>query len=168
LTVRVSAAYALGPLAGARIVLKLGAMMPHRRNGPAAQRFAERRQRENDAPKLRSQAPTLESLQLEIEDSADLGVTKYIRTFMVDHAPALFLVPCSDPRCLDGGHDLTREVMGSLRALEASFRGRDDCPGSIGPSPCRRVLKFRGTAAYRPGSGPVQDTFGKGTPSVAH
>ena len=139
-------------------------MMPHRRNGPAAQRYAERRQREDEAPKLSSQVPTLATLRLEIEECVGLGATKYIRTFVVDHAPALFLVPCGDPRCLDGGHDLTRDVMRALRALEVSFRGSDHCEGAIGTSSCTRVVNFQGTAEYRPGPSPVHGTLREGTP----
>jgi hypothetical protein len=140
-------------------------MMPHRRNGPAAQRYAERRQREDEAPKLSAQAPTLASLRLEIEECVGLGSTKYIRTFVVDHAPALFLVPCGDPRCLDGGHDLTREVMRALRGLEVSFKGSDNCEGAVGTSSCSRIVHFQGTAAYRPGPAPVQGTFREGSPN---
>ena len=134
-------------------------MMPHRRNGPAAQRYAERRQREDEAPKLCNQVPTLTSLRLEIEERAGLGATKYIRTFQIDHAPALFLVPCGDPRCVDGGHDLTTDVLRALRAREASFEGVDECPGSVGTnaSPCVRVVHFHGMAEYRKGPAPGLD-----------
>ena len=78
------------------------------------------------------------------------GGTKHIRRFMVDHAPALFLVACGDPRCTEGEHDLTHEIMRALRARQTSFRGSDDCAGSIGSSSCLRVIHFEGTARYRP------------------
>jgi hypothetical protein len=68
---------------------------------------------------------------------------------MVDRAPALFLVPCGDPRCADGEHDLTTVVMRALRARETSFRGIDECTGSVGSSTCPRVLHFQATAEYR-------------------
>jgi hypothetical protein len=124
-------------------------MMPHRRNSPAAARFAERRQRENEAPRLSDQAPALVSLRLDIEEQFGAGATAHIRRCVVDRAPALFLVPCGDPRCTDGGHDLTNDVMRAVRAGQTSFEGNDDCTGTVGTSPCLRVLHFHGTAEYR-------------------
>jgi len=117
-------------------------------NSPAALRFADRRQREDDAPKLSSQVPGLTMLQLEIEERTGIGGTKHTRRFLVDRAPALFLVQCGDPRCLDGEHDLTLTVMRALRAHETSFHGSDECRGSVGTSSCSRVIHFDGTAAY--------------------
>ena len=122
--------------------------MPHRANSLAAQRFADRRQREDDAPKLSSQVPSLISLKLEVEERTGVGGTKHIRRFLIDRAPALFLVACGDPRCIDGEHDLTLEVMHALRDRKTSFSGRDECRGAIGSSPCQRVLHFDGTAEY--------------------
>ncbi len=113
-------------------------------------RFAERRRREDEAQKLCQQIPDLASLEIEIEERAGAGGTKHIRRFMIDHAPALFLVPCGDPRCTEGEHDLTHEVMRALRARQTSFRGKDECAGSIGSSSCLRVIHFDGTARYRP------------------
>jgi hypothetical protein len=131
-----------------RAMLKLEIMMPGRRNSLAAQRFAVRRVREDEAPKLSAQIPALSSLRLAIQEKSGAGGTNHIRRVLVDTAPALFLVPCGDPRCTNGEHDLTRSVLHSLRAGETSFRGSDDCTGSIGSSPCLRVLHFDGTAEY--------------------
>jgi hypothetical protein len=122
--------------------------MPSRRNVLAAQRFAERRRREDDAPRLCEQVPSLKSLRIEIEECFGSGSTKHIRRFVVGSAHALFLVPCGDPRCVDGEHDLTYSVMHALRARETSFHGSDDCAGSIGSSVCARVLRFEGAAEY--------------------
>src|SRR5271170_1043639 len=116
-----------------------------RRNSQAALRFAERRRREDEALKLCQQVPALASLEIEIEERSGAGGTKHIRRFMVDHAPALFLVSCGDPRCTEGEHDLTHEIMRALRASRTSFRGSDDCAGSIGSSSCLRVVHFDGT-----------------------
>jgi len=124
--------------------------MNHRRNSPAALRFAERRRREDDAPRLHEQVPALVSLKLEIEDRCGVTMTSHVRRIMVDHAPALFLVPCSDPRCTDGEHDLTQTVMRAVRSGEKSFQGEDECRGSIGPSPCTRVVHFDAIAEYAP------------------
>jgi hypothetical protein len=122
--------------------------MNHRRNSPAALRFAERRRREDDAPRLHEQVPSLVSLKLEIEDRCGVTMTSHVRRIMVDHAPALFLVPCSDPRCTDGEHDLTQTVMRAVRSGEKSFQGSDECRGTIGPSPCTRVVHFDAVAEY--------------------
>jgi len=92
--------------------------------------------------------PALVSLKLEIEDRCGVTMTSHVRRIMVDHAPALFLVPCSDPRCLDGEHDLTQSVMRAVRSGEKSFQGSDECRGSIGPSPCTRVVHFDAVAEY--------------------
>jgi hypothetical protein len=69
---------------------------------------------------------------------------------VVDQAPALFLVPCGDPRCADGEHDLTTTVMRALRQHETAFKGQDECRGSVGPSACSRVLHFDAVAEYSP------------------
>ena len=128
-------------------------MMPMgRTNRRATERFAERRRREEDAPKLRTRVPELASLRFEIEERCGSGGIKYIRRFIVERAPALFVVPCGDPRCADGEHDLTTSVMQALYAHQTSFRGSDDCTGSLGTSgsACLRVLHFEATAEYRP------------------
>jgi hypothetical protein len=124
-------------------------MMFHRRNSPASQRFAERRRREDDAPKLCRQVPALASLRLEFDERCGIGATKHIRRFVIERAPALFLVVCGDPRCADGEHDLTTPIMRALRARETSFQGSDECPGSVGLGACPRVLHFDGIAEYR-------------------
>jgi hypothetical protein len=125
-------------------------MMNHRRSSAQALRFAERRRREDEAPKLCSRVPTLSSLKLEIEERTGVGSTKHMRYVVVDRAPALFLVPCGDPRCVDGEHDLTATVLHALDAHETSFQGDDGCTGSVGTAgDCGRVLHFAGTAEYR-------------------
>jgi hypothetical protein len=124
-------------------------MMNYRKNSPAALRFAERRRREADAPRLCDQVPDLVSLRLEIEERSGVTATKHIRRFVIDRAPALFLVPCGDSRCAEGEHDLTTTVMRGLRAHETSFEGSDECMGSVGLSACARVLHFDAIAEYR-------------------
>ena len=122
--------------------------MPYRRNDLGAVRFAERRRRENDAPKLRDQVPTLTSLRLDIEERSVVGASKHIRRVVVDRAPSLFLVACGNPRCAEGEHDLTSTVMRALLARETAFHGHDCCTGSLGHSPCEREIHFDGTAEY--------------------
>ena len=129
-----------------------GARLMNRRNRDAANRFAERRKREDEAPRLASEVPALESLRLEFEErrpgviSAEVS---HIRRVVVEHAPALFEVPCSDPSCTDGGHDLTNGVMRALRRGDEKLEGEDTCLGQVGNASCERILRYIGTATYR-------------------
>jgi hypothetical protein len=131
------------------VVTLFGMMKSRRRSSPQAVRFAERCKREDDAPRLREQVPNLISLQLDIEDRSCVAEgSAHTRRVVIDRAPALFLLPCADPRCTDGEHDLTSMVMRALRSEETSFHGEDPCGGSVGPSACSRVLQFEALAAY--------------------
>jgi hypothetical protein len=128
-------------------------MMNFRRNSPAALRFAERRRREDEAPRLSAEVPDLVRLELRVEDSAGLltgGSPMHIRRIVVEHAPALFLLSCQDPRCADGEHDVTTTIMRALRARATSFRGEDECSGTVGQGYCSRVMHFDAVAEYRP------------------
>jgi len=127
-------------------------MRAHRKHTAAAQRSAERRQREDDAPRLREEVPELLRLSLEIEERAEGSAAlqqKHTRHIVVDHAPALFLIPCGDPKCEDGGHDVTYAIMRSLRGRETEFTGEDGCSGSLGAGACRRILYYQAAAEYR-------------------
>jgi len=127
-------------------------MRAHRKQTAAAQRSAERRQREDDAPRLRDEVPDLLSLTLEIEERSEGTAAlqqKHTRRIVVDHAPALFLIPCGDPKCEDGGHDVTYAIMRALRSHEPEFTGEDGCSGSLGSSTCRRILYYQAAAEYR-------------------
>jgi hypothetical protein len=120
----------------------------------AAQRAAERRERENNAPRLAAEVPDLVSLRFEIEErSGSMAVMqpKYIRRIVVPNAPALFLVPCGDSNCADGGHDVTSIVIQALRSHRARFSGEEGCRGSLGGSgaACNRILHFDAVAEYR-------------------
>mgnify|MGYP000857459522 CR=1 FL=1 len=123
------------------------------RQSAAAQRSAERREREDAAPRLTSEVPNLVSLRLDIEEKTDAAAgtsqPKYVRRVVVTSAPALFLVPCGDPNCTDGGHDVTNAIMRALHARQTAFTGADDCHGSTGGASCSRVLHFEGTAEYK-------------------
>lgn len=126
-------------------------MMRSRRDSPTAIRFAERRSREDKAPRLHEQVPDLLSLQLDIEDRSGVGEgSAHTRRVVIDRAPALFVWPCGDPQCANGEHDLTTIVMRALRAHETSFHGEDSCMGSVGPNACLRVLQFEAVAGYQP------------------
>ena len=127
-------------------------MRSTRRFSEAAQRAEERRVRENEAPRLLVAVPRLLSLSLFIEDRADgsMARPKHVRRVVVQNAPALFLIGCSDSNCKDGGHDVTDLVMRALLRGETSFHGEDRCYGALGPSACTRVMHFDATAEYAP------------------
>lgn len=122
------------------------------RNREAAQRFAERRRLEDSAPRLSSLVPDLQTLSLEVEERRGgfgTGEAAHIRRIVVDSAPALFVLPCRDPACKEGGHDITDAITRSLRAKLTHFTGEDACMGSIGSAGCQRVMHFAATASYR-------------------
>ena len=123
-----------------------------RRNTEAAQRMAARRQREEESPRLRAEIPRLQSLKLEIDEKRGevLAGAAHVRHIVVDHAPALFVLHCSDRDCKDGGHDVTREVMAALRRGETTFEGSHVCDGRVGPRECGAMLRYVGSAVYRP------------------
>ena len=125
------------------------------RNTDAARRFAERRQRENDAPRLSTEVPELERLDLEISEhsgeTTQHADSTHVRRIVVSSAPAHFEIPCGDPSCDGGGHDLTNQIMRALRVRATTFEGDDVCHGGVGGAgtPCRRVLRFVATATYK-------------------
>jgi hypothetical protein len=128
-------------------------MYGNRRFSAAAQRSQERRERENQAPRLSSEVPRLVSLRMEIEETASgapVPEPKHVKRVVVEHAPALFLLPCGDSRCDNGGHDVTHSIMRSLRAGETAFDGEDNCHGSTGGAPCGRTLHYHAQAEYKP------------------
>jgi hypothetical protein len=118
----------------------------------ASQRFAERRRREDEAPRLLERVPELTGLRLEVEErraSSNAADSKHVRHVVVDRAPALFFLPCGDPACKDGGHDVTSPLMRGLMGRETKFEAEDTCSGSVGTAPCGRVLHVVGIATYR-------------------
>jgi len=123
------------------------------RGREAAERFAERRRREDEAPRLREVVPRLVVCKIDFEEGREGSVTpevSHTRRVVVDVAPALFLVPCGNPACRDGGHDITQSMLRGLRDGMQEIRGEDACYGSTGTANCGRVLKFKATAEYRP------------------
>ena len=127
-------------------------MTSYGRNGEAAQRFAERRQREDAAGRLHERVPSLESLKIEVEERRAGGTlpdASHIRRVVVDSAPALFILPCGDHSCKDGGHDVTYAILRSLEQGQTVFEGEDVCIGALGSAQCSRVLHYKGIATYR-------------------
>ena len=127
-------------------------MSMYGRSREASERFAERRKREDEAPRLITIVPQLKSLRLDLDERHKDGVVStepaHIRRVVVEHAPALFFMPCGDSRCREGGHDITRPVLDALRAGDTRFEGEDECHGSQGSGYCGRVLHFVGTAEF--------------------
>jgi hypothetical protein len=127
-------------------------MIPSRRKPSAASiRSTERRQREDTAVRLLAQVPSLVVLEFAIEErrgTASIAESRHVRRFVVERAPALFDLPCADRSCADGGHDVTREVMASLRAMSRTFTGEHTCDGNVGSGTCGRVLRYTATAKY--------------------
>jgi hypothetical protein len=122
------------------------------RQSEAAARSAERRRREDAAPRLKDQVPALETLRLDIQErraDAPIAESSHVRRIPVEHAPALFELPCHDAFCTEGGHDMTQIILQSLRAGETAFEGEDACNGHTGTAPCQRVLRYVATATYR-------------------
>jgi hypothetical protein len=122
------------------------------RQREAQERFAERRRRENDAPRLLSVVPALESLKLRLEEhraGGTLAEASHLRPIVVAHAPALFVFTCQDSSCKDGGHDLTSEILLGLKSKKEEFQGEDACRGQVGSAECARVLRYTATATYR-------------------
>lgn len=121
----------------------------------AAQRFAERRKREDDAPRLSTVVPRLDTLRLEVEERRGVALSaesKHVRHVVVAGAPALFVVPCGDRECKDGGHDLTDAILRPLSTGATTFSIDDACPGSVGNgrAACGRVVHVTANATYRP------------------
>jgi hypothetical protein len=121
------------------------------RQREGAERFAERRRRENDAPRLLSLVPKLESLRLVLEEHRAGGSRAepaHARPIVVARAPALFFFPCQDSGCKEGGHDITAAVCSALRTGKERFAGEDRCRGQTGTAECGRLMKYVATATY--------------------
>jgi hypothetical protein len=118
-----------------------------------AERFADRRRREDEAPRLLNVAQGLRSLRFQIEErraGSSLIETAHARPIVVSRAPALFFFPCQDATCKDGGHDVTIPIIDALRARKEQFEGEDRCFGRSGSADCGRVLRYVATATYDP------------------
>ena len=116
------------------------------------QAAAERRQREDAAPRLKERAPRRATLRFELHElrgERRLRETVHVWHIIVDRAPALFDFPCSEEFCRDGGYDIAYEVMRALEVGVSDFEGEDRCVGATGTAVCERVLHFVALATYR-------------------
>jgi hypothetical protein len=121
------------------------------RRGEAAERFAERRRQEDEAPRLRDVVPDLVACRIDITEAradATSADTAHTRHIVVARAPALLVIGCSDPSCRDGGHDLSSVLLRGLRERRIDIRGEDSCNGTVGAEHCGRKLSFHAHATY--------------------
>ena len=128
------------------------------------ERRIQRRERETAAGNLTDKAPDLASLSIEMHESRPDGCVsnnQYIRRIVVEHAPALFEIPCSYPQCEGGGYDLTRETLLALASHRPRFEGEHACRGQCASLDCTRVLRYVGTATYREASGAAPGPFSR-------
>ena len=78
---------------------------------------------------------SLRPLRLEIEERHAGNVvpeSTHIRRVQVEHAPALFAMPCHDRECKEGGHDVTEAILKALRGGQTRFEGDHACQGRVG------------------------------------
>src|SRR5690606_10081913 len=111
----------------------------------------ERWQREDEAPLLLAESETLKTLKITTEErrwgNPGSG-SRYTRHVIVARAAARFEIPCSEPKCQDGGHDITLDVLRGLRERQTKIEGTSVCHGTIGDNPCERVLEYEALATY--------------------
>jgi hypothetical protein len=114
----------------------------------AAQRSADYRKREDEAPRLSAAVPALTSLRIEVAEHGPNGTIKHVKLVVVARAPALFFIACGHGVCLEGGHDITNEVMSALRSQRTEYQGESTCGGTTGSAPCTRNITYRVAAEY--------------------
>jgi hypothetical protein len=116
------------------------------------ERRVQRVQREAAAGKLLQRYPEVASVDIAIHEARPEGCVSdshYIRRIVLEHAPALFEVPCSYPSCEDGGYDITHDVLGAISARDPKVEGEKACRGRCGALDCTRVLRFVVKIGYR-------------------
>lgn len=121
------------------------------RRTDASERYAARKRQEDEAPRLKEIVPNVTACKVEVvEKHRDTTVpdVSHTRHIVVAHAPALLVIPCCDPSCRDGGHDVTTQLLRGLREGRPVFEGDDVCRGSIGSVECGRTLHFTARATY--------------------
>ena len=88
------------------------------RNTEALERRREREQREDAAPRLSGEVPSLRSLRLVISYMRGAVEVQpgHTRVVVVPRAPALVHATCGVKECKAGACDFTADVMRALRA----------------------------------------------------
>jgi hypothetical protein len=111
----------------------------------------ERWRREDAAPRLVNEVPSLRSLRLRLKDirgESRIQGTERTQLVVVPRAAALFEIRCAEPKCQDGGYDVTAEILRALRAHREDFEGSSQCRGLVGDKECGCSLMFVGQAHY--------------------
>ena len=91
--------------------------------------------------------PLLRCAKIEIIEHVANGSTRYIKR-VAERSPALFVIPCGDAKCQDGGHDITAELMHWLHQRLLTASGEHRCAGMTGSAECLRRIQFTLTAEY--------------------
>jgi hypothetical protein len=125
----------------------------YRRNNEAAERAKERRQKEDAAPRLAADVPSLRTMRLSVSFRRGESLVtdaSYVRVVVVPTAASLFEIPCSDPYCQGGGHRATQPILEALRAKKPKFQGELPCNGTVGTSAnrCTSTLIYQVEATY--------------------
>jgi hypothetical protein len=121
-----------------------------KKSSAVALRSAERRRREDDAPRLAAVLPGVHSLRIEVVEHLAVGTSRHVKLVRVERAPALFVIPCGDSDCYEGDHDITREVMNMLHSREGELRGESSCQGSVRSGYCHRRISYHVCVEYGP------------------
>ena len=109
---------------------------------------ADLRARMLGAARLTVAVPGLATLRIDVHEHSATGCVTYKKHVVVGSAPALFVLPCGDKRCVRGGHDITASIMHALDARETSGEGAHICAGETGTAACRRRMLFYFVAEY--------------------
>jgi hypothetical protein len=109
----------------------------------------ERRRREDEAPRISKILPQLSTLSIHVDEHSTIASPRYVRRVVIDSASTLFIMPCSDPHCCDGGHDISSAVIEAVRSKRGSFSGTHICDGQIGSRDCGRKIWYSGEASYQ-------------------
>lgn len=126
--------------------------MSYARNSEALERKKERQEREDSAPRLATEIPKLRTMKMSVTFTRGELSTQpgHVRHVIVPRAPALFIVPCADRECKNGGYDLTDQVMQNLRSGREAFSGTCRCEGELGSAAarCGGELRFDAEATF--------------------
>ncbi len=112
---------------------------------------SERWQREDAAPRLATEIPNLLTLSLQLRNRIEeTAIPAKSRTqhVIVARAAALFEVACGEPKCENGGFDITAEILHALRSRKATLEGTAQCGGTVGQGYCRCTLMYVMKATY--------------------
>jgi hypothetical protein len=115
----------------------------------AAQRSSERKEREDAAPRLRDSVPQLLSLRVDMVEQMGTSTNSHRKHVVIASAPALFVIPCGDKSCNDGGHDITADIVRGLRLQKTQVSGEHACEGQVGSASCSRKLQYQTCAVFR-------------------